>query len=170
MKNISFVILLLLSSNNCFSQGGWNIGYVPIDSINQDLIGRDIKLDFRKESNTTKTTLKPLMNFIALEDAVTILLDGKKIELKEKRNIHLDWGFYDEQFLECLDFSKNKSMRIYHSLIEEQNEDSLLVRLYIEIYYKYKKRKGRITPDNRYCISQWIPREKLMGVMIKIKK
>ena len=78
------------------------------------------------------------MNFIALEDSVTILLDGQEIELKEKRNIHLDWGFYDEQFLECLDFSKYGVLRIYHSVIEEQNEDSLLVRLYIEIYYKHK--------------------------------
>ncbi|WP_415376678.1 hypothetical protein [Patiriisocius sp. Uisw_017] len=167
MKNISLIIFLLLIGNYCFSQGGWNIGYVSIDSISQNLIGRDVKLDFRKESDTTNSIPSFLMNFIAIEDSTSLLLDGEEIVLTEKRNIHSDWGFYDEQFLECIDFNKSESLRIYHSVIEEQNEDSLLVRLYIEIYYKYTKRKERISPDRRYCISQWIPKDKLNGVMIK---
>lgn len=167
MKNIIFIISLLLIGNYCFSQGGWNIGYVAVDSIRQDLIGKDVKLDFRNESDTTKSIPSFLMNFIASEDSAAILLDGKKIELKERRNIHLDWGFYDEQFLECENFTKGESLRIYHSVIEKQNKDSLLVRLYIEVYYKLTKRKERISPDRRYCVSQWIPKEKLNGVMIK---
>jgi len=167
MKNISFVIFLSFSSNFCFSQGGWDIGYVSIDSIGQELIGRDVKLDFRKQSDITHSVPGFLMGYIAIQDSVSLLLDGQEIVLIERRNIHADWGFYDEQFLECIDFSKSEFLRIYHSVIEKQNEDSLLVRLYLEIYHKYTKNKGQISPDRRYCISQWIPKDKLKGVMIK---
>jgi len=167
MNNLSLIFFLVLISNYSFSQGGWNIGYISIDSIGQDLIGRDVKLDFRKESDANKSIPNYLMRFIAQEDSATLVLDGKKIKLKEKRNIHLDWGFYDEQFLECVNFTKSSSLRIYHSVLEGLNEDAVLVRFYIEIYYKHKNRKEQISPDKRYCISEWLPKDILNGVMIK---
>jgi len=160
-------MLLFILGNHCFSQGGWDIGFLPIDSIDQDVVGNDVKLDFKNQSDTTKTIPKFLMNFIGLEDSVTILLDGKKIEFKEKRNIHLDWGFYDEQFLECTNYRNNETIRIYHSVIEEQNDDSILVRLYIEVYNRHRKGKKSKSTDRRYCESVWIPKEVLSGVMIK---
>lgn len=96
MKTIAVLIFLFLSWSSCFSQGGWDIGYIAIDSVDQDEIGKDIKLDFRNEYDTNTTVHRFLMRFIAQEDSVTIMLDGKKIELIESRNIHVDWGFYDE--------------------------------------------------------------------------
>lgn len=167
MKNTILLIFLFLIGNSCFSQGGWDIGYISIDSVNQDVIGIDVKLDFRNESDTVKTIPKFLMNFIGIEDSARIFIDSQEFELKEKRNIHADWGFYDEQFLECSGFNKSEIIRIYHSVIERQTKDSILVRLYIEVYSKYKKGKLSNSPDRRYCISEWIPRQKLNGVMIK---
>ena len=158
---------MFLFGNPCFSQGGWNIGYIAIDMVSQDLIGEDVKLDFRSRYDSINTIPEFLMNFIAKEDSVTILLDGKEVELKEKRNIHSDWGFYDEQYLEYSNFNKSEIVRIYHTVIEKQTKDSILVRLYVEVYNTNNKGKVSNNLDRRYCISEWIPREVLNGVMIK---
>jgi len=33
-----------------FTQGGWNLDYIPIDSVTIDWIGKEVRLDF-KSSN-----------------------------------------------------------------------------------------------------------------------
>tara|TARA_R110000850_G_scaffold185386_2_gene311100 strand:+ start:256 stop:774 length:519 start_codon:yes stop_codon:yes gene_type:complete len=168
MVNKSIALFLIVFfGQQCLSQGGWDIEYLSIDSVDRNIIGKDVKLDLRSKSDGTKNIPAFLMNFIGLEDSVTILLGGKEIVLKEKRNIHIDWGFYDEQFLECANFSSNETIRIYHSVIEDVNDKSILVRLYVEIYDDYTKEQNNSHIIRRYCESTWIPRELLNGVMIK---
>ncbi|MCE7991646.1 MAG: hypothetical protein HEP71_06690 [Roseivirga sp.] len=157
----------LLIPFSSLAQGGWDIGYIPIDSIKPTDIGKDIKLDFRAASDTTSRVPDFLINFVGKEDTATIMLDNKEIELVEKREIHVDWGFYDEQYLECLNYSHNRVLRVYHSVIEMIKSDSLLVRLYMETYYK--DNRGRISDiPNRFSKSVWIPKKELNGVMIKM--
>ncbi len=165
MKNLSFYFILFLLGNFCYSQGGWDIGYVAIDKIDQGLIGKDVKLDFKNQKDSLDTIPRFLMNFIAIEDSVKIFLAGEEIELREKRNIHCDWGFYNEQYLEYSNFNKSEMTRIYHTIIEELTNDSIFVRLYTEVYNKNVKRKAY--HGRRSYLKEWIPKDKLKGVMIK---
>ena len=166
-------ILILLSaffftSVNCSGQGGWNIGYISVDSLGKQDISRDLKIDFRSESDTLNTIPSFIMNLVAIEDTVTLYMDGEKVTFIEQRNIHLDWGFYDEQFLECPNAPHNKVIRVYHTVIEEITTDSILFRLYIEQYDKYKKGKVKVgTIPRRRTESVWIEKKIIKGVMIK---
>lgn len=47
MKHIIFVVPFLLNSINGSAQGGWNIGYIPVDSIQSLHIGQSFQLDFK---------------------------------------------------------------------------------------------------------------------------
>ncbi|MEM6299534.1 MAG: hypothetical protein AAF740_12675 [Bacteroidota bacterium] len=168
MKNTGFTILLLLTYHCCPAQGGWDISYIPIDSINQSIIGKDVKLDFRGESDESEVIPKFLMGFISKEDSVKLSIKGRECVFREKREIYDDQGFYDEQYLECLNFNSNQEVvRVYYSVIEAQNNDAILVRLYLEFHSISVLKEP---PDRRYCVSEWIPRRKLNGVMVKKSK
>jgi len=164
--SIVFLSVQLLIPHISLAQGGWDIGYKTIDSIGLDDIGKDVKIDFIKKSDISKITSEFLMNFITIGDTSTVNLDGEIIELVEKRNIHLDWGFYDEQFLECSNYTKNQTLRVYHTIIEDIKDDSVLFRLYIEIYNKYKNGKIGANPRRR-CQIVWIEKSKLSGILLK---
>lgn len=168
MKSSIYLLLSVQLLIPCIAlgQGGWDIGYVSIDSIDQQHIGKDIKLDFRAQSDTATSVPRFLMGFIGKEDTAKISIDDRIVKLIEVRDIHVDWGFYDQQFLECRDYGRNMVLRVYHSVIENVKTDSLLVRLYMET--SYKDRRGRISDThNRFSESAWIRKEKLNGVMVK---
>ena len=160
--------VFFFTSVNCLGQGGWDIGYISVDSLGKQDIGRDLKIDFRNESDTSNTIPSFIMNLVAIEDTVTIHVKGEKMTFIEHRNIHLDWGFYDEQFLECPNAPNNKVIRVYHTVIEDIKTDSILFRLYIEQYDKYKNRKVKVgTIPRRRTESVWIVKKIIKGVMIK---
>ncbi len=111
---VGIVLPLLLMVLNSFSQGGWDIDFIPIDSLSTDDVGRDVKIDFTKNSTIQDSVTQHLMFFISREDTGSVTLDNQTIKFVEKRSIHLDWGFYDEQYLESLNFSGNQ---IFESII-----------------------------------------------------
>ena len=165
---VLFALICVFSfsfSFHSYGQGGWDIGYIYIDSLNSSGIGKDVKLDFIGELNSDASALS-FRGFISNEDTITLVVDEEEIELIEKRNIQVDWGFYDELYLECTGYSSNQLLRIYHTIIEEINENSVKCRLYIEI--SGKNRKGVIVNNpRRRCESVWINRSQLSGMIIK---
>ena len=168
LPHIILFCLLLFLPRDTFGQGGWDIGYIPVDSISVKQIGKDLKLDFRAACDTTTKIPKFLMGFIGKQDTIKISIDNEIIELIERRAIYDDWGFYNEQFLESPDYGPYQVLRVYHSIIEEVQTDSILVRLYLELYNKSKGGKISDTP-RRFSESIWIPKTKLNGFMVKHK-
>lgn len=169
MKRSSYLILLsfFLASFNSLSQGGWNIGYIQIDSLTQTDIGKDVKVDFAKNSQNLMTGINSVRFFISNEDTVKLSINGEAIELIEHRFIHCDWGFYDEQYLECSNYSAHETLRIYNTVIEEIKPYSVKFRFYIEIYGKDKKHEVT-TILRRRCESVEVQKSALNGVMIKL--
>lgn len=162
------IICLLQMSFYSFAQGGWDIDYITIDSLSIKEIGRDVKIDFKNTSYPIGSGNPDFMYFISKQDTGSLELDGEIIEFVEQRIIHLDWGFYDEQFLESVNYSDNEIIRIYHTVIEEITSDSILFRVYIETYGRDKKGeiKYGLQPRRR-CEKVWINKTKLDGVMVK---
>jgi len=167
-RTVIMIICLVQISFYSFAQGGWDIDYITIDSLSITEIGRDVKIDFKNTSSSIDKGKPNFMYFISKQDTGSLELDGEIIEFVEQRNIHLDWGFYDEQFLESVNYSDNKIIRIYHTIIEEITSDSVLFRVYLETYSRGNK--GGIKDDlqaRRRCEKVWINRTKLDGVMVK---
>jgi hypothetical protein len=158
--------LAFLFSFDSSSQGGWNIGYLPIDSVGLSDIGKDVKLDFGGKSIFSTGNLNQVRTIVSPQDTAKVLINEEEVELVEVRNIYSDWGFYNEQYLECKNYSINQAIRIYHTVIEDVNGDSIKFRIYIEANWRHKK--GNFNGDPiRSCRSLWIEKEKLSGLMIE---
>ncbi|MCT4561483.1 MAG: hypothetical protein N4A41_08905 [Crocinitomicaceae bacterium] len=157
------LIIPLLYSFYTFGQGGWDIGYVDIDSVGNEYIGQDVKIDFLKAPETQSVNPLEIRKIISNEDSAFIEINGKKIQLKERRNIYDDWGFYDEQYLECVHFGTTETLRIYHTVIEEISAEGLKVRFYFEI----SSSGNQQSQPRRRCESIWIEKSKLNGILIK---
>ena len=75
------VATLLLINVDLFSQGGVNVKYIAIDTVDKSLIGQKVKIDFRS-SNGTK---EYLMQKARIGDTVTISVDKRLINLIERK-------------------------------------------------------------------------------------
>jgi hypothetical protein len=160
------ILLAFLFSFDSSGQGGWNIGYLPTDSVGLSDIGKDVKLDFAGKSIFSPGNSNQVRTIVSPQDTAKVLINEEEVELVEVRNIYSDWGFYDEQYLECENYSANQTLRIYHTVIEDLNDDSIKFRIYVEMYWKDKK--GNFNGDPiRSCRSLWVEKEKLSGLMIE---
>ena len=141
MVKISSILLSIFFALSSLAQGGWNIGYIEIDSINSNNIGALVKIDFRNNRNVSSArNTKWIRSFIESIDTGQINIEGKTIELVEKRKIYVDHGDYDEQFLECPEYSNNQVLRIYKSEIRDVTDSLIQFKLKLEIF-NTKKRK-----------------------------
>ncbi|MBD8083136.1 hypothetical protein [Chryseobacterium caseinilyticum] len=122
---IKFGLLLffILSLNsNVSAQGGWDIGYLKIENITKDQIGRTFRIDFK--SNKLKEKEPSIRSYFQTKDSNFMLIDGTKIEFVEVRKINVDSGYYEEQFLLC---KKCKSpLRILDMVLSEIKEETLI--------------------------------------------
>lgn len=115
-KNLIFTILLFLSLT-VNAQGGWNIGYIVVDSITLSEIGKNIKIDFKKESlrkenikkRLSENTIEfgPLWN-IRIMDSIQLKIENVDYIIYEVRKIGVDYGYYDDQYLILKDISNQK--------------------------------------------------------------
>ena len=158
---------MLFFTFNVFSQGGWDINYIQIDSITNSNVGQQVKIDFKhKETKKTIASKKSIRRYLLPIDTSVINLAGKNTTLIEVRKIYIDFGFYKEQYLECLDYKGGYVLRIYESEILEVTEDKIKFRLKTQIY-KTNNNSAYEEPVIKNE-TEWIAKNKLDGVMIKI--
>ena len=167
--SIIFILIgLQIFAINGLSQGGWNIGYIEVDSIAEKDISRQVKIDFKRNYSLVQDIeKKSIRYFIEPQDTTLINIDGNTIKLIERRKIYVDHGNYNDQYLESLDFVDNRLMKIYNSEIVEVRRDSILFKLDLELYSKMKGKWISI-PFIKTILS-WIDKEKLDGVMYKLQ-
>src|SRR5687768_1541104 len=88
---ICIIVSFVINIKSAFSQGSWDIDYLPIDSINNSFIGKEIRLDFK--SNRVDTLDKAIDVFLIRrlllnKDTISLTIDGKRYKVKE------NWIFY----------------------------------------------------------------------------
>jgi hypothetical protein len=153
------LIFLAIFSN---AQGSWNIGYIPVDSINAGHIGRTVKIDFRTPVVDGKPPAdRNIRSYVEIKDTVFMNIDSTLFHIAERRKIYVDHGSYRDQFLECIN-CQNLILRIYDAEILEVDQTTILFSFETEI-----NRQSSEKPDKTLKTVR-IERVKLDGVMYKL--
>jgi hypothetical protein len=167
--NIKTVLIIFFSliSNYLYAQGGWDIGYKKSESITIQDTGRHVKMDFK---SLKKTNPNILINLLSREDtSILILCNNDTLKVIEKREIYIDWGYYEEQYLESSDYLKdtNIKFRINESIIKDVKSDSIQFKILVSIL-KTKRKKSFNIGNKEFDV--WVSRYNLDGVMYKKKE
>jgi S-adenosylhomocysteine hydrolase len=166
MRYILSIILIGVIGTNCFSQGSWDIGYVEIDSLNSDYLNTQIKLDFKHDwLKIKKPEKRSVRHYVMPEDTAYILINNGKTVLTERREIYVDHGSFNNQYLEIENYDKNISKRIYDTEIVQLEKDRMMIRVVIQ-YYEMKNEKIKEELESE-TVEFWIDKDKLDGIMIK---
>lgn len=165
MRSMLFILLMSQASYFAFGQGRWNIGYIEVDSIETSHIGKSVRIDFRHHSSEGNATSKWVRSYVIPEDSATITLNGRQLRVTEKRNIYVDHGSFDDQYLEILDDDNALVERIYDTKLIEIEGDKFKFLITVETYKIQNKREGKI--DSK-AMEVWIHKGSLDGLMIKI--
>ena len=162
MKRLFVSILPFIFTSVSSAQGSWNIGYIPVDRLHKDHIGKIIRIDF-KTLNLIRETSKTrnIRDFVGTRDTATLFIDSTEIKVAERRKIYPDHGSYDDQFLDCLNCN-GLIFQIYDAEIVEIGEHSILFKLEIETQEKTSKK------PNKFSKLVWIDKAGLDGMMYKL--
>ena len=92
MKTLIVLTFLLafLFSFDSGGQGGWNIGYINIDSVALSDICKDVKLDFAGESIFSPGNSNQVRTIVSPQDIAKVLINEEEVELVEVRTIYSD--------------------------------------------------------------------------------
>ena len=117
------ITFLVLSLNSLlFAQGGWNIGYLKIGDITKNDVGKIFRIDFKSEK--FKENGKSVRDYLIKKDSNFLSIDNNQIEFVEERKIHVDAGYYEDQFLVC---KKCKvPLKILDMLLSKIKEETLI--------------------------------------------
>ena len=145
----------------CKAQGGWNIGYVKVDSISKNHLGLRVRIDFRS-SGTWKSSgrKRHIRSYVGTKDTGTVRIDQNLLILAERRKIYADNGIYNDQYLECIN-CKKESLFIYDAKIVGVDKHSIQFQFDI----KMTKADGTLKGEQKNIR---IDRNKLDGVMYEL--
>lgn len=145
----------------CNAQGGWNIGYLKVDSINKKHLGKIVRIDFKSTNAwTSPDGQRHIRSYVGTKDTGTITVDTNLLILAERRKIYVDHGGYSDQYLECIN-CKQESVLIYDATILDLDNQTILFQFDLE-----KKRTGQTVIKETKTVP--IDRKNLDGVIYKL--
>lgn len=146
---------------SCYAQGAWDIGYLKVESINRNHIGKTVRIDFKSTNAWTSSDgERGIRSYIGTKDTGTITIDTTLLRIAERRKIYVDHGGYNDQFLECIN-CKHESVLIYDAVILALDSQKKTFQFNIET-----KRTYQAVINDTITVS--IDRNKLDGVMYKL--
>jgi len=160
MKNIILAGILSLFQLSAFAQGAWSIGYIEIDSLNENHISLIVKPDF---AHDWKEGWRPkgARGYAMRQDTAQINFEDENLTVIERRKIYPDHGSFDDQFLESAD----GKYRFYEGVISKIEENRIQFILLVEEELTINKKKKKIKWSSHHLETIWIEKEKLDGVM-----
>ena len=163
LRKLILLVIITVCYRQSYSQAAWDINYVAEDAIDDNYIGKTVKIDFKKKQGVKDNS--PHRFFLSREDTAGLRIDNKFVRFKEEREIYDDWGLYKEQYLESLNAIGDKTkLRISDCIVKKINPDSVLFTANIETYI-VKRKKKEITGS--WVEDIWVERNKLEGVIFK---
>ena len=161
---------LIFISLNIYAQGGWDIGYIVSDSITVSEIGKRIKIDFKKET-LQKESIKKSVTESGIDfnpnwtlhkmDSIQMEIENEDYFIYEVREIGVDYGYYDDQYLILK--SKKKRLKVFDSEILDIKNDEIRFRLFMG----KRKITSENSRDNSIFKDVWIDKKLVDGVMYK---
>jgi len=127
-----FVAITNMFSVNAHGQGGWNIKYLPVDSINESLLGREVRIDFKSNpSDRIKGRVINIRKMLANRDTVNIEIAGHLMQFVENWKIYIDLGSFADQTLESVkDKNNGTELIIREMFIRGIGKSSVTLEIY----------------------------------------
>ena len=158
---IVFIFCLGVSSLG-FAQGVWDIRYTPIDSVNNNWIGREIRIDFKSFEYDTisgDVSLFKIRKLLSKKDIITLKIDDRKVKLIEDWKFYVDHGTINEQTLKEL----TEKQSINEIFIVSVNDSALVVKMNFYKIENFKPSKMLLSDDKIVTI----PKEFIKGVLYR---
>lgn len=159
LKLILIIAPLVCCQMFSLAQGGWNIQYFPITILPSDIIGKEVRIDFKSNSSSNTTTLQDssdIRAYFSSEDTVSFSVNDKEILFKESWKIYPDQGFLNEQSLKIIDsetFPNGNIKEMYITKFDDVN-----IFLEIKLYYSNQVMTSTIV----------LEKSKVLGILTKI--
>lgn len=135
LLTVFFIVSFITIS---YAQGGWDLAYVPVDSIQSNWIGKEIRLDFKSSSSDNisgDVSSFKIRNLLSKRDTVTLVVNGKEAKYIENWELHVDHGILSDQSLSEI----SEKYLINEIFIEAVNDSTITVKIN---FYKPKKCKS----------------------------
>ncbi|MEK7224538.1 MAG: hypothetical protein AAB221_02510 [Bacteroidota bacterium] len=121
-----FLSSLLFCSHFAFSQGAWDIDYLPIDSVSSKDIGKEFRLDLK--TNNPIKQFNSIRARLSMFDTGFIYINDTSVELRENWKIYVDHGVCSEQFLVSVkEISPGIKLYLGNSVIKDITIDSIFL-------------------------------------------
>ncbi|WP_338790233.1 hypothetical protein [Bernardetia sp. MNP-M8] len=136
-KLLFFLVLNIFAASFSLvsAQGGWDIGYFPIqhlDSMYEAFKGKEIKLDFREDlGDTVKITGTLIDNMLPLsrKDTVAIRIFDSLDVFVEHWETYVDQGYFKKQYLKGI--NENSFIEIRNIILKAIDENYLYLTVEI---------------------------------------
>jgi hypothetical protein len=134
LKHTVFLsINLLLFCSNAYSQREWDIGYVPIDYIDDRFINKEIRLDIKRSD--TDTLCRNFNQVFATSDTCSIEIDNEIFLFYESNRSCSGFGLLNDLILSGYNKDKSKKLIISKMVLTSIGISTITLKasIYIEI-------------------------------------
>ncbi len=153
------VTLSIISySPGSYSQGAWNLKYTPIDQLGKELVGSEVRIDFKSSINDTLSgVVSPISirKLLSNNDTVHLTFDHGREIFIENWKLYPDHGVLNEQELVNLNGSV-----IREQILESISKNVLTIRVKI-----FRKNRNEYEFDSEEEIN--IERNIVKGIIYK---
>jgi hypothetical protein len=133
-KNIIPTALLAVAS--CFfshsgmAQGAWSLRYLPIDSVNESFVRKEVRIDFkgRREKFTWTGNVRAALS---KHDTIHLKVQGKSMRFFEDWNVYVDHGVLSEQTLRRVTKDSTEALTVKEVFIHAVEKATITVELYL---------------------------------------
>lgn len=143
---IGLLSICFFLSSDGLAQGSWNMTYLPIDSVSDSLIDKEIRVDFRTSLKGKEKWTENIRKIFSTRDTVILAVEGQSVRFVENWKIHVDHGVLSDQTLQSINGNDNPPLVIKEMFIRAMNKSTLTLE--IHIYHpgdKVKLRAQQIT-------------------------
>jgi hypothetical protein len=132
---MSRILLILFGwlfiCSNGFGQGGWNMKYLPLDSLHESFTGKELRIDFKsKGMREVKYPERNIRRIFYKLDTVTLNLSDQAIRFAENWKIHPDHGVLSDQTLQSVSGSDGEQLVIREMFIRLVSKSSITIEAY----------------------------------------
>lgn len=148
MKTIH-LLLTLLTCMDMFpvaGQGGVDVKYIPIASVDSSYVNRAVKIDFKPYGANGDADGRRYHH----GDSIRLMLDDGPIDVVERKGRGTDHYYFRDEYLESKTYDPKLLTRIYTCIIKEIKHDQILFELTIQLYGKSRlKSLAKISEGNK---------------------
>ena len=167
-KTIYAVLIFAAFTNwfNLYSQGGWDVEYLKIDSINNNIVSFSVIPDFKQGLPNVVDSLEQDMP-LWKEDVFYLYIEPYGIlEFSEDRKVYADMCSFSEQSIISEPFRGKRRLKLLDANVLEVKQLYLVIEFKFGVY-KGSNDKRRLKTLEQITANLKIPRTALDGFLYR---